>query len=78
VHLALSHPAEKTCIVFVHTYFLAYLKSEKGSMIYPKLDKPRRRQCDEHAVPNVGEKKCEAKVKQSLYWPGQALRVPGD
>jgi len=34
-------------------------------MIYPKLDKPTRCQCGEHAVPNVGVKKYEAKVRQS-------------
>jgi len=72
----LSHPVEKTCTVFAHTYLLAYLKSEKGSMIYLKLAKPRRCQCGEHAVPYVREKKCEAKVRQSLYRPGQALIVP--
>jgi hypothetical protein len=73
----LSHPVEKICNAFANTYLLAYLKSEKGSMIYLKLAKPRRCQCGEHAVPNVREKKCEAKEKQSLYRPGQALRVPG-
>jgi len=41
VRLVLSHPAEKTCIVFAHTYLQAYPKSEKGSMVYLKLDKPR-------------------------------------
>ena len=66
MHLVLSHPVEKTCIVFAHTYLLAYLKSEKGSMTYLKLVKPRRGQCGEHAVPNVREKKREAKEKQSL------------